>query len=410
MRQNLESLVKILFLQSHLVSTLNIKTEIENVETSLITHLNNVTNEGLAVIKRAVKDESDSKKEKKDDNSSSVRIDKLAKPDIELLETNVIILETAMNVFKPSCEHFNLSKPTKELFLSFLNEIIVYFDKISQKITSLFEKQRYHAFDEIKGFVNIMDALRKIKAVKQRTQRSYSQIIERIFGFVKQQTEAVDSVVKNRTEQLEKEAMTNLVVKHLIPQLLAMKEISMYIFSFKNVVDKRIDELLGAYKRHNKGGMSISLLALQLEKEPSGIGKIIVAEHNAFKGYNVSLFNVKTQSHGIDYILKKIETKGDKVDASKLKKIYEEFNSLYRKLVKENLTEDKQNVITLVNNTKMITRAIRNKIPDLMAHIFALWTLQNAQFYFDAKGIEGQESYLLQPHAAQVISIFRMLR
>ncbi|ETO35047.1 hypothetical protein RFI_02028 [Reticulomyxa filosa] len=191
-KDKFEEVRKILPLQSNLVSLFDIKNEIKNLETLLMARLHNLTDKGLAVIKRAVKDESDSKKEEKDDNSSSVRIDKLAKPDIELLETNVIILETAMNVFEPPCEHFNLSKPTKELFLSFLNEIIVYFDKISQKITSLFEKQRYHAFDEIKGFVNIMDALRKIKAVEQRTQRSYFQIIERIFGFVRDVQKDVD--------------------------------------------------------------------------------------------------------------------------------------------------------------------------------------------------------------------------
>ncbi|ETO18589.1 hypothetical protein RFI_18676, partial [Reticulomyxa filosa] len=189
MRQNLESLVKILFLQSHLVSTLNIKTEIENVETLLITHLNNVTNEGLVVIKRVVKGDFDSKKEK--DYNSSFWIKKLTINDIKLLEKNVIILETAMNVFESPCEHFNLNKPIKELFHSFLNEIIDYFDKISQKITSLFEKQRYHAFNEIKGFVNVMDDLRKVKAVEQRTQRSYFQIIERIFGFVRKDVEVI---------------------------------------------------------------------------------------------------------------------------------------------------------------------------------------------------------------------------
>ncbi|ETO10855.1 hypothetical protein RFI_26522 [Reticulomyxa filosa] len=144
MSQNLESLVKMLLLQSHLVSTLNIKTEIENVAT-----LN------FPVIKRVVKDEFDSKKEEKDDNSSSW-IEKLIINDIKLLEKNVMILETAMNVFESPCENFNLCKSTKELFHSFLNEIIVYFDKIR--------------------FVDVMD--------EQRTERSYSQIIVRISGFM----------------------------------------------------------------------------------------------------------------------------------------------------------------------------------------------------------------------------------
>ncbi|ETN97116.1 hypothetical protein RFI_40415, partial [Reticulomyxa filosa] len=240
-------------------------------------------------------------------------------------------------------------------------------------------------------------------------------------NIVKNHAEIIEDIVNKKIDQLEKEASSNLNADKVMPVLIAMKLISVYIFSFKEIVNKRIDQLLGAYKRKDTG-INIPTLALKLEKDPDGIGKMIVAEHNAFKGYNVSLFNAKTRSHGIDYILERMETKGDKKDASKLKKKYDEFDSLYRELIKQNLTEDKQNMIILVNNTKLITRGIeqkpddvnwnatiRNKIPELMAHIFALWTLQNAQFYFDAKGADNQDSYLLQPHAAQVISIFRML-
>ncbi|CAF4448974.1 unnamed protein product [Rotaria sp. Silwood2] len=45
----------------------------------------------------------------------------------------------------------------------------------------------------------------------------------------------------------------------------------------------------------------------------------------------------------------------------------------------------------------------------LLTHIFALWTFQNAQHYFEVQDIENKNSYLLKPHAAQVVSIFRML-
>ncbi|CAF4122389.1 unnamed protein product [Adineta steineri] len=52
---------------------------------------------------------------------------------------------------------------------------------------------------------------------------------------------------------------------------------------------------------------------------------------------------------------------------------------------------------------------IKGKIPRLTAYIFALWTLKSAEHYFEAKGSDDQDSYLLQPHAAQIIAIFRML-
>ncbi|ETO00970.1 ATPase, partial [Reticulomyxa filosa] len=153
MRKNLESLVKILSLQSHLVSLFDIKQEITNLETQLLMYLRKLMNEGLGVIKKAIKDEPNFHKEEKDDTFAFVQIEKLGKSDIEQLEVNADILERASNVFELPCQHVNLDKSTKQVFQS-----------ISQKIASLFEKQRYQAFDEVKDFVFIMDNLRKIKS------------------------------------------------------------------------------------------------------------------------------------------------------------------------------------------------------------------------------------------------------
>ncbi|ETO31352.1 Helicase conserved domain containing protein, partial [Reticulomyxa filosa] len=199
-RNNLEKIAKILPLQSNLISLFDIKTQITNLETLLLTHLNNEMNKGIAVIKKGMKKDSNSNKEDVSD-PLLIPIEKLDKYDIEVLETSTASLETAMNVFELRCEHFNLSKPTTELLHALLNEIIIYFEKISQQAASLFEKKRYHAFDEIKEFVNVMDDLRKIKAVEQRTQRSYFQIIERIFGFVRDVHKDIDVMLPSLLKQ-----------------------------------------------------------------------------------------------------------------------------------------------------------------------------------------------------------------
>ena len=52
---------------------------------------------------------------------------------------------------------------------------------------------------------------------------------------------------------------------------------------------------------------------------------------------------------------------------------------------------------------------MREKVPKLLAYIFALWTLENSSFYFEAQHHSNNTSYLFKPHAAQVISIFRIL-
>ncbi|ETO00754.1 hypothetical protein RFI_36686, partial [Reticulomyxa filosa] len=136
--------------------------------------------------------------------------------------------------------------------------------------------------------------------------------------------------------------------------------------------------------RQCKDGTGIAMLALNLEKDPSGIGEMIVAEHNAFKGYNVALFNSKTMSHGIDYVLKKIRAKDDQINTENLKEKFNKWNNLYRQLTKENLRNCEPNITLLVSNAKMSISKIkqkpdnvkwdakiRNKVPELMAYIFA---------------------------------------
>ncbi|ETO00099.1 hypothetical protein RFI_37360, partial [Reticulomyxa filosa] len=127
-------------------------------------------------------------------------------------------------------------------------------------------------------------------------------------------------------------------------------------------------------------------------------------------------------SHGIDYVLEKIGAIDDQINTDDLKEKFNKCNELYKKLTEDNLQECEQNITLLVNNAKMSIGKIeqksdsikwdaniRNKVPELMAHIFTVWTLQNAHFFFGAKGVQGQDLYLLQPHAAQIIAIFRML-
>ncbi|ETO00499.1 hypothetical protein RFI_36942 [Reticulomyxa filosa] len=100
MLKNLDALVKALSLQSHLVCLFDIKQEITNLETQLLIYLRTLTNEGLGVVKKAIKDESNFHTKEKDDTFSFAQIEKLGKSDIEQLETSAAILETATNVFE----------------------------------------------------------------------------------------------------------------------------------------------------------------------------------------------------------------------------------------------------------------------------------------------------------------------
>ncbi|CAF2540249.1 unnamed protein product [Rotaria sp. Silwood2] len=189
--------------------------------------------------------------------------------------------------------------------------------------------------------------------------------------------------------------------------------------SFKIKIYETIDAIINGLKNSKNQTTAFGKLGILLNKDETGIGQSIVAEHKAFQGYSLCLFNEKIQRHEIDYVLERIS--GELLDKEKLKKRYDEFRAIYDSLVKQYLNP---NVVLdqLIADTKLFAGdikqnsdhivwnfTIRNKVPKLVAHIFALWTLQNAHYYFEATEVNNRNSYLFQPHAAQVISIFRML-
>ncbi|ETO16232.1 hypothetical protein RFI_21122, partial [Reticulomyxa filosa] len=192
-RKELEKIGKVLIFQEHLHSFMDIKKEIKNLENELLVRLNNAADEGFVVLKKAMKEEPTSSKEEKQE--VNIRIEKLDKTAVDILKKTVPLLEEAANAFDLPYEHVGLDKSTKELIRSFVNRIIEYFEKVKQKIVYLFEKQRYQAFDEIKTFILVLDELRTMEAVKQRTGSQYYQITEKMFGFVGDIQKDIDTIL-----------------------------------------------------------------------------------------------------------------------------------------------------------------------------------------------------------------------
>ncbi|CAF2633120.1 unnamed protein product [Rotaria sp. Silwood2] len=88
----------------------------------------------------------------------------------------------------------------------------------------------------------------------------------------------------------------------------------------------------------------------------------------------------------------------------------------------EKKTETEPNLEALITETKALVgevaqtsesvnwdHSIRDQIPKLLAHIFGVWTLKNTQHLNASRGIEASRAYLLMPHIAQVVAIFRIL-
>ncbi|CAF4737664.1 unnamed protein product, partial [Rotaria sp. Silwood2] len=128
----------------------------------------------------------------------------------------------------------------------------------------------------------------------------------------------------------------------------------------------------------------------------------------------------------LDYVIGASE--GDDLAKDVVCSRYKSFRRTYDDLISKNLgsfnskTQTEPNLEVLiaqtkfligkvVRNTNVITwdHSFRDKIPELLAHIFAIWTLKNTQHYNNSRGIDESRAYLLMPHVAQVIAIFRIL-
>ncbi|CAF4542845.1 unnamed protein product [Rotaria sp. Silwood2] len=236
---------------------------------------------------------------------------------------------------------------------------------------------------------------------------------------IDEKIEQIDRMFFQQIRSWELLADQNPTVQNIATSLINMKCLSNNILSFKVRINEKIDEILKRHKSTTTGSTTFVKLAALLNQDSSGIGQSIISEHKLFQGYSLSLFNEKVRRHGIQYVLENL--KGDSIDNQRLKRRYDEFYTTYENLIKQYLKPNIE-LMRLISEIKQIAGNIiqkpneiiweattRSKIPTLTAHIFALWTLKNADLYFEAVDTEDKNNYLLQPHAAQVISVFRML-
>lgn len=231
--------------------------------------------------------------------------------------------------------------------------------------------------------------------------------------------DSIEKLVLDKIRIWQTKIEDDTSVDNVAKLLIHMKNAEINFEAFKSKIHDEIDSALSDYKSSKKDKRSFGKLCVLLNQDPKGIGQTIVSEHKVFQGYSLSLFNEKVQRHDIKYVLDKVY--GERLDISKLKKRYDEYHGIYADLIKEylkpNIALDQliAAIQLLAGDVKQHSdqiewdATIRNKIPKLAAHVFALWTLQNANHYFDAEDAENRNSYIMQPHAAQVIAVFRIL-
>jgi ABC-type dipeptide/oligopeptide/nickel transport system permease subunit len=54
-------------------------------------------------------------------------------------------------------------------------------------------------------------------------------------------------------------------------------------------------------------------------------------------------------------------------------------------------------------------RSIKFVLTELMAYVFALWTLKKSASFINSNDLSNKDSYLFQPNDCQIITIFRIL-
>jgi len=223
--------------------------------------------------------------------------------------------------------------------------------------------------------------------------------------------------INMRTTKFGENVRTSIKIEVISNSLIQMKKVSENLPTFQVQVNSEIDYSLSILKKN--GGALIAKVAVYLENEPEGIGQTIIAEHPVFKGYLIYLFNSKT-THDIEHVLDHLE--GDDLDLEKLRASYKTFEVEYQDTLKDLLIKKHSDSLVAeikkeqkdlqMKDSIKYTISIRDTIPKLIAKIFALWTYQNSSHYFESEGVSSdheREKYLLKPHPAQVISIFRLL-
>ncbi|KAL4456870.1 hypothetical protein ABPG74_014508 [Tetrahymena malaccensis] len=237
----------------------------------------------------------------------------------------------------------------------------------------------------------------------------------------------IEEQLKQKIKTLGNKIINGENIGIIIEGLIQMKSFSENIPSFKTFIDKTMDEYLKRYldKDILSRGQKICDLTLYLLKEETGLGESIIADHACFKGQSYCMFNKTTQRHGIEYITSHI--KGDLIDKQRIQDLHKQIKDENEELVIKYLTmlkkQNKNEIIQdIVLKIKQFQRGVKHKngkitwdyqikekLPSMIAQLFALYTLMNSEYYQEVNDNNNYKDSQFQPHSGQIVSILRLL-
>nr|XP_047142448.1 reticulocyte-binding protein homolog 1 [Hydra vulgaris] len=208
--------------------------------------------------------------------------------------------------------------------------------------------------------------------------------------------------------------------------LIKIKTFAINLPEYTEYINNRLNTFFKDYYKKKKDRKTeLPKLAIALEQDPNNVGFNIISEHSVFKGKIVSNFN-KNANRTIDYVLNALQ--GNYINDESIQQLrgfYDVFSNDYTDVVKEYLNQkgnkngfnklikliklDGEKVFRNIFERKGWKKNHKKKLCQLVAKIFALWTLQNTEYYNELDGLEKCKSYLMKPHPSQVISVFCIL-
>ena len=145
------------------------------------------------------------------------------------------------------------------------------------------------------------------------------------------------------------------------------------------------------------------------------------------------MFNSKTKHHDVAYVLRHFAAE-PAVDSAHLRRLYDAFDAEYTRLLREHIALG----MDIDEEVRRLAAACRARLRDwlpggggigvgggavpvylnpgvmhaaapvALAHLFAMWTARHAAHFLEAEA-DSDRSYLLMPHAAQVVAALCML-
>eukprot|EP01087_Luapelamoeba_hula_P010439 TRINITY_DN276_c0_g1_i1.p1 TRINITY_DN276_c0_g1~~TRINITY_DN276_c0_g1_i1.p1 ORF type:complete len:2464 (-),score=305.43 TRINITY_DN276_c0_g1_i1:82-7473(-) len=166
------------------------------------------------------------------------------------------------------------------------------------------------------------------------------------------------------------------------------------------------------------GDRSLDFYQLSRELNELGtLGRELVedANYTQFRAFWTELMNKKTSCMTCDDALKvmKVDSNNTTLDSGKLEALYEQFKSEFDKYLQVCLLSDEvtglvadiQSVRGSCSSPISIDR-IRDRIPKLLAGIFALWSVLGSRSHYQQTG---KMECVMKPHPIQVLAVFRLL-